>query len=248
LAVLADDGWLTAWRTAAAGALITNALTPAEVDEVGVLGTGLQARLQTEWLHALRPLTRVNIWGRRPDAARQLCADLQNIGIDARSLGLDEAAGAACVITATTATAPLAPATAFDTAQHITAVGADMPGKNELPPELFSRATLIATDDHAQCLDHGDFGNAVRAGHATADSDVAIGALLVSGAVVRSGLSIADLTGIGALDAALASAVVNRLGIGRTTPMPDAIHVQAADQRLRMPAQVGRSSENLENT
>jgi ornithine cyclodeaminase len=47
-AVLADLGWLTAWGTVAAGALITHALNPKEINEVGVLGAGLQARLQLE--------------------------------------------------------------------------------------------------------------------------------------------------------------------------------------------------------
>lgn len=66
LAVLADDGWLTAWRTAAAGALIGHALTRPDITQAAVLGTGLQARLQIEWLHALRPLTRVRDAGHRP--------------------------------------------------------------------------------------------------------------------------------------------------------------------------------------
>jgi ornithine cyclodeaminase/alanine dehydrogenase-like protein (mu-crystallin family) len=45
-AFIADNGLLTAWRTAAAGALVTDALTPQDIDEVAVLGTGEQARLQ----------------------------------------------------------------------------------------------------------------------------------------------------------------------------------------------------------
>jgi ornithine cyclodeaminase/alanine dehydrogenase-like protein (mu-crystallin family) len=208
VAVLADEGWLTAWRTAAAGALITDALTPPEVREVGVLGTGLQARLQVEWLHALRPLAQVRIWGRHPEAAESLSAELRRAGIDAHAGSLAQAAGAPCVITATAATTALADASAFHSAVHVTAVGADMPGKNELPVALFGAAAVIATDDHVQCLDHGDFGNAVRAGATTADADTSVGAVLRDG-VGRSGLSIADLTGIGAADAAVASAVLS---------------------------------------
>ncbi len=211
-AVLADEGWLTAWRTAAAGALITHALAPAEVSEVAVLGTGLQARLQVEWLTILRPLTLVKVWGRHAAAVRRLCADLQDAGIAACPAGIDEAAGTACVITATAATAPLAPAAAFGSAGHVTAIGADMPGKNELPPALFARAAVIATDDHAQCLDHGDFGNAVRTGHVAPDADIPVGVILRDGMHARTGPSIADLTGVGAADAGVAAAVLARLG------------------------------------
>jgi ornithine cyclodeaminase/alanine dehydrogenase-like protein (mu-crystallin family) len=207
-AVLADEGWLTAWRTAAAGALVTHALTPPDVDEVGVLGTGLQARLQVEWLHALRPLSRVRVWGRRPEAVRELCTDLD---LDARPATVEEAAGSPCVITATPAMSPLAPASAFAGALHVTGIGTDLPGKGELPPALFAGAGLVVTDDHAQCLDHGDFGNAVRAGTAGSEVDVAAGVVLRDG-VTRPGLSIADLTGVGVADAAVASAVFTALG------------------------------------
>lgn len=202
-AVLADEGRLTAWRTAAAGALVTHALTPPDVDEVGVLGTGLQARLQVEWLHTLRPLAKVRVWGRRPEAVKTLCAELD---LDARPATVEEAAGSPCVITATPSTTPLAPASAFAGALHVTGIGTDLPGKGELPPELFAGAGVVVTDDHAQCLDHGDFGNAVRTGTVAASADVPAGAVLRDG-VERAGLSIADLTGVGVADAAVASAV-----------------------------------------
>ena len=71
--MLADEGWLTAWRTAAAGALITHALTPPDVDEVAVLGTGLQARLQVDWLATLRPAHRVRVGAVAP-RPREGCA------------------------------------------------------------------------------------------------------------------------------------------------------------------------------
>jgi ornithine cyclodeaminase len=202
--VLADEGMLTAWRTAAAGALITHALTPPDIDEIAVLGTGEQALLQVTWLRKLRPINRVHVWGRRPEAAERLCDAFQREGIDARPDALE--AGAACVITTTAARSPL-PLEAFGNAVHITGVGTDMPGKHELPVELFADA-LITTDDHAQCLHHGDYGNAVRAGVIQPDADFAVGAVLRDGPAERRIRSVADLTGVGATDAAVASAVL----------------------------------------
>ena len=201
-AVLADEGKLTAWRTAAAGALITDAMTPAGVDEVAVLGTGEQARLQVLWLRELRPLRRVHVWGRRAEAVEQLCADFRAAGLEATSDALD---GTACVIATTAARDPL-PAALFRSAVHITGIGTDMPGKGELPVEVFAGA-VVATDDHDQCHDHGDFGHAVRAGVLADDVDVAVGAVLRDG-VDRDLRSVADLTGIGAADAAIAAAVL----------------------------------------
>lgn len=207
-AVIADEGMLTAWRTAAAGALITHAQTPPEIDEVAILGTGEQALLQVRWLRKLRAINRVHVWGRRSEAAERLCKAFQSEGIDARPDALE--AGASCVITTTAARNPL-PIEAFRNAVHVTGIGTDMPGKHELPTELFAGARVV-TDDHEQCLDHGDFGNAVRAGVIQADADLAVGAVLRDGAPERSTRSIADLTGIGAIDASVASVVVEWSG------------------------------------
>ncbi|TDD57509.1 ornithine cyclodeaminase family protein [Kribbella antibiotica] len=206
-AVLADEGKLTAWRTAAAGALITDAMTPSGIDEVAVLGTGEQALLQVLWLRELRPVNRVKVWGRRPEAVERLCAALAIEGVHATPDGLT---GAPCVITTTAAREPL-PLEAFWAAVHITGVGTDMPGKGELPHEVFARA-LVATDDHAQCLHHGDFGNAVRAGVINEDADISVGAVLRDGRPSgEHSRSVADLTGVGATDAGVAAAVLSQL-------------------------------------
>ncbi|MDX6263964.1 MAG: hypothetical protein QOH84_5652, partial [Kribbellaceae bacterium] len=181
---------------------------------VAVLGTGEQALLQVTWLRKLRPINRVHVWGRRPEAAARLCEAFQAEGIDARPDALE--AGAPCVITTTAARSPL-PLEAFRNAIHVTGIGTDMPGKHELPVELFANA-LIVTDDHTQCLHHGDFGNAVRAHVIHPDADLAVGTILAEhpeypehrtvGSVGRNRRSIADLTGVGATDAAVASVVV----------------------------------------
>jgi ornithine cyclodeaminase len=205
VAMLADDGLLTAWRTAAAGAIVTDALTPEDVDEVAVMGTGEQALLQMTWLAELRRIRLVHVWGRRPEAAALLCQQLRASGLDARP-GYES--GAACVVTTTASPIPL-PLKAFRDAVHVTGIGTDMPGKGELPPSLFAGA-LVVTDDHEQCLDHGDFGHAVRAGFVDPQADLPVCAVLDGSR--RDTRSIADLTGIGATDAAVSGAVWRLLG------------------------------------
>ncbi|MFD3421784.1 ornithine cyclodeaminase family protein [Streptomyces decoyicus] len=211
-ALLDDRGLLTAWRTAAAGALLTHAMARPAAGTLAVFGTGEQARLQALWLAGLRPLGLVLVHGRTLDRARALCEALAAHGLAARPATAAEAARADMIITATPATSPVLDAAMVRPGAHVTGIGTDMPHKNELPPALFHRARLIATDDHAQCLDHGDFGHAVRAGSAAEDGDIAAG-LLLKAPVDRpdNAITVADLTGVGALDAALASAVLSRL-------------------------------------
>ncbi|WP_405363408.1 ornithine cyclodeaminase family protein [Kitasatospora sp. NBC_00085] len=211
-AILDDRGLLTAWRTAAAGALITHAMARSGAATLAVFGTGEQARLQAAWLAKLRPLSTVLVHGRNRHKAATLCDELNARGLAARPASAQEAAAADMIITTTPATVPVLDAAHVREGAHVTGIGTDMPHKNELPPALFHRARLIATDDHAQCLDHGDFGHAVRAGAAAQDSDIAAG-LLLKAAADRpdTAITVADLTGVGALDAALASAVLGRL-------------------------------------
>ncbi|MGW3009246.1 ornithine cyclodeaminase family protein [Streptomyces sp. NPDC001219] len=211
-AILDDRGLLTAWRTAAAGALITHAMARPRATTLAVFGTGEQARLQVAWLTRLRPISRVFVHGRSPHRVRALCEELRAQGHDARPASAEEAAGADIVVTTTPASAPVLDAAHVRDGAHITGIGTDMPHKNELPPELFSRAALIATDDHEQCLQHGDFGHAVRAGTVTATADTPLG-LLIEKPSERpdEAVTLADLTGVGALDAALAAAVLREV-------------------------------------
>src|SRR5918996_15152 len=62
-ALLLDNGYLTDVRTAAAGAVAARHLAPREVQVAGVLGTGVQARLQIQAAHLVRRFSKVLVWG-----------------------------------------------------------------------------------------------------------------------------------------------------------------------------------------
>jgi ornithine cyclodeaminase/alanine dehydrogenase-like protein (mu-crystallin family) len=201
LAVLDDRGWLTAARTAAAAALATDALARPGPLTLGIIGTGTQARLAAQWLRLLRPVERVLISGRRPEAACELARKTDG----AVATSLEELlAQADAVITATASTRALFPASAATSGTHFTALGADMPGKQELPEALFVEACVVV-DDLEQAIDHGDLAHALRAGTTHSDRVTLLGSLLRDGHhAPPNATTIADLTGVGAVDAALA--------------------------------------------
>lgn len=215
VATLQDEGWLTDMRTGLGGAIATHALAPEGFDHALIVGTGIQARLQARCLQALRPGAPIAfaIWGRRPEAMDQTVADLEAEGLTARAApDLQTACAAARVIVTTTpAQSPLIEADWIRPGTHITAVGADCPGKQELSTDLASGADLLVADLPAQCLDHGEFQTSHAAGLIDPDAVVSLGAVLSGESPGRTGseqISVADLTGLAAQDAAISMAIL----------------------------------------
>ena len=167
-AVLLDEGMLTDLRTAAAGAVAARHLAP-RLTRLGVYGTGVQARLQALFLEHVTPCRAIGVWGRRPEAAERLAAELSARGWDAEVYADPAAlAGAADLLVTTTARPasepPLFPAGSVRPGTHVTALGADAPGKRELDPALLARADVVVVDSLSQCADHGELRHALDAG------------------------------------------------------------------------------------
>src|ERR1700691_5261082 len=72
LTIFQDEGYLTDMRTAAAGAVAAKYLAPPEIECIGIIGAGLQAKLQLEYLREATNCRRVKLWARAIDRARAL--------------------------------------------------------------------------------------------------------------------------------------------------------------------------------
>jgi len=116
------------------------------------------------------------------------------------------------VVTTTPATAPLISADWIEPGLHITAMGADLPGKQELDPRILQMADLVVCDSIAQCR----VGGEVQHIDATGDARgiVELGAF-TSGRRVHSraggAVTVCDLTGTGAQDTAIAVEALRRI-------------------------------------
>ncbi len=114
------------------------------------------------------------------------------------------------VVTATASTRPLISAEWIGPGTHITAVGADVKGKQELDPQILGRADIRAVDSVAQCVDHGELGHAVAAKLVMPEDLVELGSILAGAQRGRSSpeqITVADLTGLAVQDLQIAKAV-----------------------------------------
>jgi ornithine cyclodeaminase len=215
-AVFLDNGYLTDLRTAAAGAVAARHLAPAEVETAGVIGTGVQARLQMQAAHLVRPFERLLVHGRNPDHAKACAEDLkETLGIAVEVCSAEEvAARSQLLVTTTPAKEPVLTADMLHPGLHVTAMGSDQSGKNEIEPQALTAADLYVCDRVSQCEVSGEL-EAARAAGLMQDTPPELGDIIAGKATGRTGpeqVTICDLTGTGAQDTAIASHVIKLLG------------------------------------
>ena len=95
---------------------------------------------------------------------------------------------------------------------HITAVGADAPGKQELEVALVEKADVLVADHIEQCVDHGEISRFVQTDDTRKSTIVELGQVLNNAKLGRrndSQITIADQTGIAACDIAISQSVLN---------------------------------------
>jgi ornithine cyclodeaminase len=183
-----------------------------------VIGSGVQARHQLACLREVRQFSRVVCWSRTPARAGAFCAEAaRDWQVEARALSSAEAVvrEADLLVTVTPTREPLVRASWLRPGLHITAVGSDTPGKQELEAACLERAHLVVTDRTAQCT---AFGELAHAPHVRVHAQLGeIVAGLRPGRTGEDQITIADLTGVGFQDTAIASAVYSTLNPGPRT-------------------------------
>jgi len=224
-AVLFDNGFLTELRTGAAGAIAADLLARKEIDRVGIVGVGSQARYQLEALLTVRTPERVIAFGRSEAKAVAYAEEMENRhGVRVLPARTVEQAvrGSDVVVTVTPSKEPLVRPEWISPGMHITAVGSDGPEKQELDVRVLTKADKVVADRLDQCLRLGEIHHAVEAGVLGPDrvyaelGDLVIGAK--PGREREDEITVADLTGVGVQDAAVANLVVDealRRGLGK---------------------------------
>lgn len=215
-ALLLDDGFITDARTGAAGGVAARHLAPPRVEHVAVIGTGLQARYQLDALAAVRTFSSVAVWGRDPGHAARCVADLlerpslpAGVAIE-RAVSVEDAVrGADVVLTCTASREPLVPASWLGDRTHVTAVGSDGAGKQELDPEILRVADVVACDSRAQCARLGELQHAPGVVNRAIELGEIAGGT-AAGRATETGLTVCDLTGVGVQDVAAAALVLER--------------------------------------
>ncbi|MEO0357411.1 MAG: ornithine cyclodeaminase family protein [Pseudomonadota bacterium] len=212
-AILHDQMLLTDVRTGLGGGVAAQALARPDAQRLLVVGSSVQAQWQIKaHVQAMPGLDQITLWGRNPNHAKTAVKAMREKATIQIADDLETATRTAdIIVTATGATAPLIQSDWIQPGTHVTAVGADAPGKQELDPALVARATVVTVDSMSQCLNHGEVSHAVSAGFLDPSRIVELGTLLSDPSLGRQtdqDITVTDLTGIAAQDIAIANCVL----------------------------------------
>jgi len=211
-AILLDEGYLTNLRTAVAGAVVAKYLAPREVTAVGIVGAGVQGRMQLDWLRRVRKFEEAVVWGVNEEELVAYRRDMESPGLKIRTTLRAEnvAAAANLIVTCTPATAPVLKAEWIRPGTHITAVGSDTAAKQELDAAILARADRVVVDSLSQSELRGEVYQAVNAGAIGRDRLVELGRVIGDQKLWRASESettVADLTGVAVQDIQISKAV-----------------------------------------
>lgn len=212
-----DRCFLTDLRTAAAGAVAAKVLAKKNVSRVGVIGTGTQARLQAIALSKVRRFDELRVWGRDLKKAEAYASEMSRIlgvRVVAAKTAEDAVRGSDVVITATMSASPIVKVDWVSGGTHITAMGSDEPGKQELDTRILARADKVVVDSLKQCARLGEVHHALEDGSMKEDDVHAeLGEVLLGKKPGRESdkeVTVCDLTGIAIQDVAISQFVYEK--------------------------------------
>ncbi len=223
--VLLDNGYLTQVRTGAAGAVAAKYLAPQQVETVGVIGSGVQARFQMEALMQVRPFSSIRMFSLDSDGDKdRYVRDMrQMLKVEVVKSPSVEAVvkESSIVVTTTPARRGFVKSQWLHPGLHITAMGSDTEEKQELEADVLAGADLVACDLKSQSFRLGELRSALEQNLMTEDSAVVeLGAIINGKARGRSDdrqITVCDLTGVGVQDTMIAIktlALANERNIG----------------------------------
>jgi ornithine cyclodeaminase/alanine dehydrogenase-like protein (mu-crystallin family) len=161
-----DGGELTARRTAAASALAADYLARKDASHLLVVGTGRLSLNLVEAHAAVRPISRVTIWGRDIPKARTVAQKAQALGFEASAAAdLKEACAQADIISCATLSAtPVISGEWLKPGVHVDLVGAFRPDTRESDDEAIRRSSVFVDTRAGATKEAGDIVMAIASG------------------------------------------------------------------------------------
>jgi alanine dehydrogenase len=149
MCALIEADYLGQMRTGAASGVATRFMARTNASQVGIIGTGLQARTQLQAVALARKIEFIRVFGRdvtrREEFAKQIT---EQLALPAAAVSSAEEAVRGCdiVITVTNAGRPVVEGRWLEPGMHLNAVGSNFAEKQELDDQAVERCDVVAAD------------------------------------------------------------------------------------------------------
>lgn len=203
---------LTALRTAAASAIAIDRLAAPQARVLGIVGAGHQAGFQLRAAARVRDFEKVIAWNLHPEMLPKLEVVAAELGLPFEAVDLPAMRAAEVIVTITSSPAASLMAAHVSPGTHLSCMGTDTRGKQEVDPALVAGAAVF-TDEVAQSISIGEAQHAVADGTLDASAIVPIGNVLIGAHPGRQSadeITLFDGTGVGLQDLAVAAVAVAR--------------------------------------
>ncbi|MXR52814.1 ornithine cyclodeaminase family protein [Halovenus sp. WSH3] len=141
-----DGASMNPWKTGAAGAVGIDELAREDATELGIIGSGTQARGQLHGAAAVRDLERVRVFSPTESNREAFAAEMDD-QLDAAVEPVESTEQAVSdvdvLITATTATEPVFDGEDLSPGTHVTAMGSYHPTNHEVDPTTVARSKYV---------------------------------------------------------------------------------------------------------
>ena len=210
-----EGSYATALRTGAAGAVAAKYLARKDSAVIGMVGCGVQARMQLQALREFFNIRQVMVWGNERACVRDFIRDMKKSHLKFRAAASVEdcVRPSDIVITSTPSRRPLVRLAWLKKGAHINAIGADAKGKEELEPAILKEAKVVV-DSWEQASHSGEINVPLSKGLISKrDVYAEIGQIVCGKKRGRAGkdeLTVFDSTGLAIQDVAIADLIYRR--------------------------------------
>jgi len=231
LAALVDANLITAYRTAGTSAVAVDVIAPDGPVVLGVLGSGLEARMHVRAIAAIRPIGALRVYSPTPANREALAADLgRELGIRCVAVESAEQAleGASIVVAAARSRdeTPILRGRWLREGMLVVSIGSTLPEQREIDADVVASCDLIVCDVPEEVIgETGDMLAAKAAGVAFEHKIVSLNDLVtgaVSHRLAAARRPMFKSIGAAIQDIVVAELVVNKAvaaGLAQATPL-----------------------------
>lgn len=177
---LMDAGYLTALRTGAISGLATKYFARDNASHVAIMGSGVQAYSQLEAVAAVRPITRVSIWSRHFENAKNFAKKLESqYDVHIYDSVTSAVMHADIICTATSSKEPFIHLQDLAPHAHINAIGSHSHVMKEVSNDVLHHAVVIVDQLEAALAESGEIISAVEKNMIPKDAIIEIGQWLL---------------------------------------------------------------------